>query len=299
MTIAVAARTAFRLTRVAIHVAWGVALVRFAYPWCSAQRRLSLKRRWSAQLLAIVGVRLSVSGERASHVSLVVANHISWLDVFVINAMAPHSFVCKADVRDWPVIGWLCARNDTVFLARGRAQAARQTVEHLAKLLQHGRTSVAVFPEGTTTDGRHVLPFRAALLQSAIDAGAPVQPFALAYYDDTLHGVSDAPRYDGAITLWQSLLRLCGERRTVAAVRVLPPIDAARCGRRELADEAESRIRGALSERMKRRNFHASAKPLPVADIRRRHSSEARFSVAPIRTCDDGPARRRDAQWSS
>ncbi|HEX6734672.1 MAG TPA: lysophospholipid acyltransferase family protein, partial [Azonexus sp.] len=107
--------------------------------------------------------------------ALLVANHISWIDIYVINAALPAAFVSKAEVRGWPLIGWLAARHDTIFLRRGSRGHARLINAEIAEVLGRGQ-HVAVFPEGTTTDGCSLLHFHAALLQPALAAGRPVLP---------------------------------------------------------------------------------------------------------------------------
>lgn len=238
-------RAVFRLLRVGMHLTWGLATVATVYPFLRRPARLWLKRRWSAQLVTMLGVRCRVAGELPPGPRLLVANHVSWLDIFVINAIAPTAFVCKADVRDWPVIGWLCAKTETVFLPRGSRSAARQTAGLIASRLAEGWL-VAVFPEGTTSDGRQVLPFHAALLQGALDAGQPIQPLALRY--GTLDGCrSVAPAYYGDITLLQSLWRIARQPAIIASLSVLPGLVEGR-SRREAGELAWRRISAVIQD---------------------------------------------------
>lgn len=172
---------------------------------------------------------------------MLVANHISWVDIFVINAVAPAAFVSKAEVRNWPLIGWLAARNDTIFLRRGSRGHARIINAETAARLDAGR-NVAIFPEGTTTDGSRVLNFHAALLQPAIASGHSVQPLALVYLDDQGRA-SRAPAYDGDITLGQCLASIIAERELVACVRAAVPLPTADgVERRQLASVARAAI---------------------------------------------------------
>ncbi len=151
---------------------------------------------------------------------LLVANHISWIDIFVINAALPSAFVSKVEVRHWPVIGWLAAKNDTVFLRRGSRGHARIINAQIAELLGQGK-HVAVFPEGTTTDGRTLLHFHAALLQPALAANRPVLPVAISYWE--VDGQrSLAPRYDGDISLGQCTQAILGRKRLIARVVTTP-----------------------------------------------------------------------------
>ena len=106
---------------------------------------------------------------------LVVANHLSWLDIFAIDALCPASFVAKSEIARWPLVGTLVARAGTLFIERGRRHAVHRLIEHIERSLQAGGR-VAVFPEGTTGAGHALLPFHANLIQAAVDAQAPVVP---------------------------------------------------------------------------------------------------------------------------
>ena len=239
-------RAAFRLTRVGVHLLWGAATVAVAYPWIGARFQRALNQRWSRQLLEILGVRLKVSsGETAVPAGLLVCNHISWLDIFIINALTPAAFVAKDDVKDWPLIGWLCARTETIFLERGSRAAAQRARATMIEHLQSG-VPVVVFPEGTTTGGDRVLPFHAALFQSAIDTEAAVIPMALRYVDRHGHP-SRAPAYDGDITLWQCLRAIARADGISARLSMLDPL-AAVTNRRTLAAHCHAAIATCLSE---------------------------------------------------
>ena len=209
--------------------------------------RLRLRQRWSARLLGVLGIELRTRGEAVQPGSLLVANHISWVDIFVINALAPTAFISKAEVRQWPLIGWLAARNETVFLRRGSRGHARIVNAEIATLLGRGR-QVALFPEGTTTDGSHVHPFHAALLQPAIDAGAPIQPLALCYRlpDGRF---TRAPAYDGDVSLGECLQAIVAEREIVARIHVAQPLSTTeQPDRKQLSQRARDTIVAALAD---------------------------------------------------
>lgn len=211
-----------------------------AYPAVGQSRRLALKKRWSRQLLSILGVHLELCGAAPVRPGLIVANHVSWLDVFAINAVAPAAFVCKDEVRAWPLIGWLCARTDTIFITRGNRGAARRTAETLRAVLDSGEWAV-VFPEGTTSEGHGVLNFFPALLQPALDVGAPVQPFALRYTDAS-GTLRLEPAYVGETSFWECLRAIVRARGLVAQVHPLGETEADASHRRELALLAQTRI---------------------------------------------------------
>ncbi len=232
-------RAAFRLARTALHVLGGALTVALLFPVCRNENRQRLKRRWSAHLVNILGVELRCSGV-ASTSGLIVANHISFLDIYVINAIMPASFVSKDDVRQWPLIGWLAANTNTIFMARGSRSAAQRTRETSAEHLRQGKR-VALFPEGTTTTGDTVLPFHSALLQAAIDTGVDVVPLAIRY-TDTKGNRSYAAAYVGDMSLVQCLWNIAHSPQIVVYVEILPPLTADGVDRRHLSSHAHHMI---------------------------------------------------------
>ncbi|MBI1906429.1 MAG: 1-acyl-sn-glycerol-3-phosphate acyltransferase [Rhodocyclales bacterium] len=234
-------RRTWRGLRLTAHVVEGALVTLCVYPFIATATRGKLRQRWSRRLLRCLGVELQAQGAAVPPGSLIVANHVSWLDVFVINALVPSAFVAKAEVRRWPLIGWLAARNDTVFLQRGNRGHAGVVNREIGSLLG-GERNVTVFPEGTTSDGTQVLHFHAALLQPAITSGRIVQPLALSYR--TPAGTRcHAPVYDGEVTLGQSLARILAAPRIIARTDIVTPVpDATGRHRRELAAQLRDAI---------------------------------------------------------
>lgn len=239
-----AVRAAFRLARTALHLGWGVATAATVYPRLPPRIQFWLKARWSKQLLDVLGVRLRTTGTPLPG-GLFVANHISWLDIFAINAVAPTTFLSKDEVRRWPVIGWLSARVGTLFLERGSRSAAQRARERLIEELRQG-ARIGVFPEGTTTEGDRVLPFHGALFQSAIDAGMPVMPVLLRYADRAGQPTA-AAAYVGDTSLWQCVASIVSASGLTVQIDFLPPVDTAGTDRRHLAHRAHQTIAHALS----------------------------------------------------
>lgn len=211
-----------RGARVGLHLLWGAAAVTLAYPFIRDGRRLWLKQRWSRQLLDILGVRLDAQLAGAAPGSLIVANHISWLDIFALNAARPMAFVSKSEVRHWPLFGLISRHTDTVFLRRGSRGQAKIVNAEIDALLNADK-DVAIFPEGTTTDGTHLLNFHAALLQPAVETGRPVQPVALSYHDAN-GWRSLAPAYAGDTTMAQSLATILACRSLTVRLRPTPAL---------------------------------------------------------------------------
>lgn len=191
-------------------------------------------------MLGALGVSLEADLTHVEPGVLLVANHVSWIDILVINAALPAAFVAKEEVRRWPLIGWLAAKNDTVFLRRGSRGHARTINAQIAEILGRGK-HVAVFPEGTTTDGRSLLHFHAALLQPALAAGRPVLPAAISYWEPDGRR-SLAPRYDGEISLGQCTRAILKRRRLIARLVTTPLRGRNGEDRRQVAAEAREAI---------------------------------------------------------
>ena len=197
---------------------------------------LAVRGAWSRALLVALGVRLEVSGERPRRGGcLIVANHVSWLDVIAISAIYPDAcFVCKLEIASWPLLGWLLKRAGTFFMRRGSAFSAWRAVQAIAPCVRQG-ARVAVFPEGTTTPGDTLLPFHAALFQSAVNAGCAVQPVALAYS-------SSAAAYTGETAFGESLLAVAGADGLSVSVEFPRAFPASGITRREAAQRAREAI---------------------------------------------------------
>ena len=209
---------AWRLLRAAGHVLRGLWVIRTEFGRLTPDACALLVRTWSRQMLDILGVALVLRGTAPERGPLLlVANHISWLDILVMNAAHPARFVSKADVKHWPVLGALITGAGTLYIERESRRDAMRVVHQMADALKAGDT-VAVFPEGTTGDGRDLLPFHANLIQAAISAHAPVMPVALDFVDATSGQRSDAPLFVGDTTLLQSIwstLRAVGVQAVV------------------------------------------------------------------------------------
>ncbi len=192
-----------------MHLLHGLAIIKLRFAATRATQREARIHWWSAGLLRLLGVTLVVKGAAPAHVvrTLVVANHVSWLDIAAIHAVLPQAhFVSKADVLKWPLIGSLVAGAGTLFIERERKRDAIRVVHHMAEALDQGQ-AVAVFPEATTNDGPQLLPFHANLFQAAITTRARVLPLALRYADPT-HASSRDVTFIGETTLVQSMWRI-------------------------------------------------------------------------------------------
>lgn len=230
----------FRCLRLVLHLLWAAVGAALIYRCIGPQQQLAFKQRWSRQLFRILAIHLDAGATSAPPGCLIVANHISWLDIFAINALRPASFIAKAEIRGWPFVGWLSAHNDTVFLNRGSHQHARQINGEIDARLNAGR-DVAIFPEGRTTDGTHILAFHAALLQPAIETARPVLPVAISYHDADGQR-SLAPSFADAVTLPQSFAAILACRSLTARLVPLPEIATAAQSRRDVSRAAHAAI---------------------------------------------------------
>ncbi|MCL7461552.1 lysophospholipid acyltransferase family protein [Pseudomonas sp. NW5] len=210
----------------------------------SLARRQRLTCRFMRHLQAALPFKVQIHGALPTQPCLWLANHVSWTDIAVLGALQPLSFLAKQEVADWPLLGWLARQAGTLFIARGAGQS-RELSAQLAQQIGAGRP-LAIFPEGTSSDGRTVRRFHPRLLAAVAEAGLVVQPVALRYRRagqlDTL-----APFIDDD-ALPQHLLRLLAAERACVEIHLLAPIDSAGLGRSALAQYAEQMIRQTVEE---------------------------------------------------
>jgi len=232
----------WRLLRATVHVLRGLWTIRSEFGRLTPDQCALLVREWARQMLGIMGVTLVVRGTPPARGPLLLAaNHISWLDILVMDAAHPARFVSKADVKHWPVLGTLITGAGTLYIERASRRDALRVVHQMAAALTAGDT-LAVFPEGTTGDGRSLLPFHANLIQAAISAHAPVLPVALQYLDGAGGGVSDAPLFLGETTLLQSVWRSLRANGLQACVQFGEPQMANNRDRRTWAADLQQAV---------------------------------------------------------
>ena len=239
-------RALWRLARSVLHGLHGLAVVLLCFPHLDAGGRHARIGWWAAGLLDAMGVCLDVRGGVTPGGKLIVANHVSWLDIMAIHASCPQArFVSKADVKSWPLIARLVDSAGTLYIERERKRDALRLVHQIADALAAGHT-VAVFPEGTTSDGTALLPFHANLLQAAIATRSRVQPVVLRF-SDPAHHVSPAAEFVGNTSLMRSLWRLARAEGLTVHVAWLPPHATAHADRRALAQSLRQEIAATLA----------------------------------------------------
>ena len=232
----------FRGSRLALHFFYGM-LLAVIYPHLNQTRQRRAMKNWSRQLLAILNIGIQIEGQqptRGEGGCLIVANHVSWLDIFVLNAIQPARFIAKSEVRGWPIIGWLCRRSGTIFIERAMRQDASLINQRVSLLLGQG-ACIGLFPEGTTTDGKQVGYFHSALIQPAIDAGIRLCPIALRYQDKNGE-LEIAAAFVGDMTLAQSIWQILRCPHHNALLVFTPVLMADNANRRVLARSAQEAI---------------------------------------------------------
>ncbi len=196
----------------------GLALIQLVFPKLDRSQRGLRIRQWACDMLTKLGVELIIDGTppKVGPV-LLVANHISWLDIVVLHATHHCRFVSKSDVRRWPLVGALATGAGTIYFERTSHRDAMRVVHGMAQALKDGDV-LAIFPEGTTSDGTTLLTFHGSLIQAAISTDTPVQPVALQFFDRRSDMPSAAANYIGDQSLASSIWRTLGERHLCAKV---------------------------------------------------------------------------------
>ena len=199
--------TVIKLARALLHILVGFFTILLVFPGLNSEQRQLRTQVWSLGMLRCIGIELIVKGKPSLNGPLLlVANHMSWLDITALHAARFCRFVSKADIKKWPFIGMLASGVGTLFIERESRRDAMRVVHHMTASLQAGDV-LGVFPEGTTSDGSGLLPFHANLFQAAIAANAPVQPVGLQFINTRTGLQSTAPCYVGDDTLVGSVWR--------------------------------------------------------------------------------------------
>ena len=232
-----------RTLRVVLHLLWGlfVASVLFRLTPTSWHNRLA--QRWSQKMLSILAVESQHFGNMPTLDTrgvIIISNHMSWLDIWLIYAIRPVRFISKADVRAWPVIGWLAQQSGTLFIRRDQRRHTAAINRQAAELLAQG-DCIGLFPESTTTDGLRLLPFHTSLFQAAVIHHAPVVMLAIRYVLPD-GSIDTAPAYHGGLTLLDSFRAVLARCRIQVEVTCLGTLDTHGKTRREISLAAETAI---------------------------------------------------------
>jgi len=206
-----------------LHVLRGVMTLLVLFPFLSTNAKNQHIQRWSKRLLKIFGIQLQVNNADALIYSsyLLAANHVSWVDIHAINAFKPIRFVAKSEVASWPIFGWMAKQLGTLFIRRDSPRHARQVSGEIASVLIN--QSVCIFPEGTSTIGVDVLPFKSNLFESAIHAKVQVYSLAIRYRSVITGFPSETAAFTGDMGLLESMSRILKDRKLIVELIFLPP----------------------------------------------------------------------------
>ena len=202
-----------------------------------------MTRWWSGRIVRIFGFRVRRAGEPLPGAILFVANHVSWLDIELMHSQRIMSFVAKAEIERWPLVGWLATRAGTIYHRRGSTHSLGAVMERVVARLREGM-AVGVFPEGGTGTGERLRTFHARIFQVAVDANVPVQPVALCYGENSTMDLR-VPFAPGE-HFFGNFVRLLGGPSLEASVHFLEPVASSEDGRRQTAVAARERIAQAL-----------------------------------------------------
>jgi 1-acyl-sn-glycerol-3-phosphate acyltransferase len=204
-------------------------------------------KRWSQWVGRTLGLKVAVQGQidPSMNSALIVANHSSWLDIVVINSIQPAAFIAKAEIEKWPVVGLLVARSGTLFIERGKRHAVHKVLQDAVERLKQQRF-VAVFPEGTTNDGKSLLPFHGNLMEAAIRSEVRVQPLAIAYRNSR-GTLASSVEFVGEMTFVGSMLRVLADNDLRVLVTITSSQTTHDKTRHELSEESRLVIARALA----------------------------------------------------
>ena len=212
--------------------------------------RIKVIKKWSLLILKILNINLSTNINLYDVLKdnrfLIVSNHVSWLDIIVLNAMHPVSFVAKRDIKHWPFINLLCAISETIFIDRSSPAKVKKVIVQVSENL--AQKNVCIFPEGTSTDGFDVLPFKSNLFESAIMANVSILPIAISYYIDNKK--TAACSYYGDMSILESLISILKLNRITVKIEVLNRIKSNR-ERKILSSLAYQMIRSEVTREIR------------------------------------------------
>lgn len=224
-----------------IHLVIGILCIVF-FPIINRESRRNLIKLWSLLLLKIFKINLIVNNDLKKILAkknyLIVSNHISWLDIFVINSAYPVTFVAKHSISKWPILNWLVKASETIFIDRKKITKIKETSKEIEDYLE-SKGSICIFPEGTSTDGSRLLDFKSNLLQTAINKDIEILPVAIQYLHD--NKFCSAPAYYNDLSLFDSIINLIKLDNIVAKLTILPEIKSS-FDRKVLANKAYAKI---------------------------------------------------------
>ncbi|MDP3677680.1 MAG: lysophospholipid acyltransferase family protein [Methylotenera sp.] len=242
----------FRISRIITHTLSGLLIASVLFPCSSQAFKAQLIKWWCRKLLVAFNLRVLSFGHTPNNTTslsstMFVANHISWSDIHALNGLVPLRFIAKSEIKNWPIFGYLVSKANTLFIDRNKRQDAKRTIDIAHKSLQAG-DNLCFFPEGTTTDGTEIRPFKSSLIQAAILADATVWPVAIRY-PNADGSINTKVAYAGETTLVESMQQILFQQQPIVELHFLAPISPAEYAamdRRALTLHIESLIRHKL-----------------------------------------------------
>lgn len=241
----------YRVMRVLLHTLLGLLIAATLFPFASNSIKAALIQWWCSKLLTAFNIHVVVEGcppNNATKNAILVANHISWSDIHALNGVIPLRFIAKSEIKNWPIFGYLVSKANTLFIDRNKRQDAKRTIDIAHNSLLNG-DNLCFFPEGTTTDGTEIKPFKSSLIQAAILAKSSIWPIAIRY-PNADGSINTKIAYAGETTLVESMRHMLMQRAPVIVLHFLSPIlpmDYAAMDRRELTLHLEDLIRKQLT----------------------------------------------------
>lgn len=241
-------RVAWRSLNIIIHILLGIVLntlvSRRDKETGLYKHNRNLISWWYARLCKILHLEIRHSGPLPPNGSLMIANHISWLDIPVLGSLTHTDFLAKDEIRNWPLVGWMTATSGSLFIKRGAGQSDAVKAAIITRL--HAGSIMTIFPEGKTTDGREVRPFFSRLFAVVLETGTPLIPVALRY---RMAGEIDmiAPYIDHQ-SLIENLMSLLKRKESEVIVTFCPALDYQGKDRKNISEMARSTITNALEQ---------------------------------------------------
>lgn len=256
-------RPALTAIQLILHIIKGLIIITFSFPNKNCIQKNKAIQLWSEQLAAILQIRICVSGELRNYRpknQMIVANHISWFDIFGINTIHAARFIAKSDVEEWPIINRLCKAAGTFFINRNKIRDAKRVNLQITEALLAGGIT-AFFPEGTTTNGKEINPFKTSLLQPAISSNGSIQPIYL-NYTDRYNKHTAIAAYTQETTLLDSIWKIIRADGIKMHIDILPSIKTNNLSRTELSDLITTSVQNA-HENFKSQYFDMHVKTVP------------------------------------
>ena len=236
------------MARIIVHTIIGLIVASVVLPLVNITRKRRIIKWWCVGLLRAFHIQVNTFGSLPpadTQGVMFVANHISWADIHALNSLIPLRFVAKSDIKHWPVFGYLVTKANTLFIDRSKRQAAGRIVETVSNSLIAG-DNLCYFPEGTTTDGTHMLPFKSSVLQAAINAKTHIWPVAIRYINAD-GSINSEMAYAGETTMIESMKLIVMQKNAIVELHFLAPIQAFGRDRRALTDAAFAAINAKLA----------------------------------------------------